>query len=113
MGHLVKTTKWSKILESHFMEKKKKQFKIAERRNTVNLQFLVVNFVLFPYKQRVISKHQTLALTYVLITNNLKLTTAFLTMTSLILKFQILIYNNDFRIDMSFLDISVTFSGKN
>ena len=113
MGHLVKTTKWSKILESHFMKKKKKLFKIAERRNIVNLQFLVVNFVLFSYKQRVVSKHLTLALTYVLITNNLKLTAAFLTMTSLILKFQILIYNNDFRIDISFLDISVTFSGKN
>ena len=37
--------------------------------------FLLFNFVLFSYNQKVTSKHLTLALTYALIKSNVKLTT--------------------------------------
>ena len=51
--------------------------------------FLLLNFVLFSYRERVISKHLTLVLAYVSIANNLKLTTVFLIMKSIKRKFQI------------------------
>ena len=51
-------------------------------------------------------------LTYVLVINTLKLTTAFLSMKLLMLKFQILTHGNDFRIDSFFWRISVKFSEK-
>ena len=57
--------------------------------------FLLFNFVLFSYRERVISKYLTLVLAYVSITNNLKLTTNFL---PIIMKFQRLIHNNNFRL---------------
>ena len=64
--------------------------------------FLLFNFALFSYRERVISKHLTLVLAYVSITNNLKLTATFLTMKPIIRKFQILIHNNNFRLCILF-----------
>ena len=48
----------------------------------------------------------------ILIINNLKLRRIFLTINSVILKFQILIHSNDFRAGVLFWHISVTFSEK-
>ena len=53
------------------------------------------------------------SLTYVLVINTLKLTTTFLSMKPVMLKFQILTHGNDFRIDCLFWRISVKFSEKN
>ena len=49
--------------------------------------FLLLNLLLFSYRERVISKHLTLVLAYVSITNKTKLTTAFLIMKSIVRKF--------------------------
>ena len=59
-----------------------------ERYQKIN-NFLLFNFSLFSYRQRVISKHLALPLTYVLVKSNLKLAAAFLTMRPVILKFEI------------------------
>ena len=64
--------------------------------------FLLLNFVFFSHRERVISKHLTLFLAYVSITNNLKVTTTFLIMKSIIRKFQILIHNNKFTLGILF-----------
>ena len=93
--------KWSKSLNCR-LRKKRKQSKIAERQIPQVNNFLLLNFVLFFYKERVISKYLTLALAYVSITNNLKLTLTFWTMKSVIRKFQILIHNNNFRLGILF-----------
>ena len=50
--------------------------------------FLLLDFVLLSYRERVISQHLALVLAYFSITNNLKLTTTFLIMKSIIRKFQ-------------------------
>ena len=72
---------------------------------------MLFNFAFSSYRQRVISKHQTLLFTCVSITDNLKLTTTFLTNT-LIWKFQILIHSNNFKISIFFSHILVMFSEK-
>ena len=73
---------------------------------------MLFNFAFSSYRQRVISKHQTLLFTCVSITDNLKLTTTFLTMKTLIWKFQILIHSNNFKISIFFSHILVMFSEK-
>ena len=73
---------------------------------------MLFNFAFSSYRQRVISKHQTLVFTCVSITDNLKLTTTFLTMKTLIWKFQILIHSNNFKISIFFSHILVMFSEK-
>ena len=95
-------------------EKTKNQLKIAERQNTALwvINFLLFNFGIFSYRQRVISKHLKLVLAYVSWANNRKFTAIFLTMKPLICKFWILIHNNDFSIGILFWYISVTFSKK-
>ena len=65
--------------------------------------FLLLNFVLFSYRARVISKHLTLVFAYVSIANNLKLSTIFLTMKPIIRKFRILIHSNSFRLGIFFV----------
>ena len=72
---------------------------------------MLFNFAFSSYRQRVISKYQTLVFTCVSITDNLKLTTTFLTNT-LIWKFQILIHSNNFKISIFFSHILVMFSEK-
>ena len=59
--------------------------------------FLLLTFVHFSYRQRVITKSITLLLAYVSLINNLKLVATFLTMEHLTWKFQIIIHNSDFR----------------
>ena len=59
-------------------EKMKSNLKLLKDRILKTNYFLLFNFVFFSFKQRVIFKHLTLALTYVLIKNNLNITTAFL-----------------------------------
>ena len=95
-------------------EKTKNQLKIAERQNTALwvINFLLFNFGIFSYRQRVISKHLKLVLAYVSWANNRKFTAIVLTMKPLICKFWILIHNNDFSIGILFWYISVTFSKK-
>ena len=72
---------------------------------------MLFNFAFSSYRQRVISKYQTLVFTCVSITDNLKLTTTFLTNT-LIWKFQIPIHSNNFKISIFFSHILVMFSEK-
>ena len=50
--------------------------------------FLLLIFVPFSHRERVISQHLALVSAYVSITNNLKLTTTFLIMKSILRKFQ-------------------------
>ena len=91
-------------------EKRKSHLKLLKDKILqVNCSFLLFNFGLFSHRQIFISKIVTLALAYVSITNNLKLTTTFLTVKPLICEFQILIHDNDFRIYILFQHISVTF----
>ena len=73
---------------------------------------MLFDFAFSSYRQRVISKHQTLVFTCVSITDNLKLTTTFLTMKTLIWKFQILIHSNNFKISIFFSHILVKLSEK-
>ena len=90
--------KWFKSLGYQLRKKQLLKDKILQVNN-----FLLLNFVLFSYRERVISKHLTLVLAYVSITNNLKLTTTFfLIMKPIIRNFQILIHNNNFRLGILF-----------
>ena len=100
MGRLTKKViqKFSVLLE----EKKESNLKLLKDKILQVNNFLLLNFVLFSYKEIVISKHLTLVLAYVSITNNLKLTITFLIMKSIIRKFQILKHNNNFRLDILF-----------
>ena len=63
--------------------------------------FFLFDFVLFFDRQRAFSKLPFVS-TYVSITNNLKLTTTFLTMKSILWKIQVLRHNNGFRIGILF-----------
>ena len=81
-------------------EKKESNLKLLKEKILQVNNFLLLNFAIFSYGERVISKHLTLVVAYVSITNNLKLTTTFLIMKSIIRKFQILQHNNNFRSDI-------------
>ena len=72
MGRLTKKViqKFSVLLE----EKKESNLKLLKDKILQVNNFLLPNFVLFSYREIVISKHLTLVLAYVSITNNLKLT---------------------------------------
>ena len=63
---------------------------LSMKKGVSSVDDFVFNFVLFSYRQRVLSKHLAFVLTYVLITNNQKLSTTFLTMKPLLWKIQIL-----------------------
>ena len=55
----------------------------------------------FPYRQGIISKLKRVS-TYTLFTNNPQLTRIFLTINTVIWKFQVLMHNSDFRIGICF-----------
>ena len=88
--------KWSKRLEWRLM-KNESNLKLLKDKILQVKNFLLFNFVLLSYRERVISKYLTLVLAYISITNNLKPTTTSLTMKPIIRKFQMLIHNNSFR----------------
>ena len=87
--------KWFKSLQYHWGKSESNLKLLKDKTLQVN-NFLLLDFVLLSYRERVISQHLALVLAYFSITNNLKLTTTFLIMKSIIRKFQILIHNNKF-----------------
>ena len=99
LRYFVKATIWLKILECPLMKKRKaiqncKKTKYCKQVNS----FLLFNFVLFPYRQRNISKYLVFVLIYVSITNRIKRSTNLLTMKHHLWKIQILRHSNDFKI---------------